>query len=158
MIKDLEPLDVSAKRISEVLGEMMQIGAFGGLHIIRGYLETSANRQVLSILGDAAVARCTEEVIQRKWCLTPEGCHRMSPLQSFHKSFRIFDIQPGLALEDRTTYELKQLLDRQGWTCQEYLPPSAKKKKAPALPIGSTAGAPKVWCSTTGQVSLPYLR
>jgi hypothetical protein len=92
-----------------------------------------------------------------RWFLTHAGVHGLASCISLGPSRPIFDVRPDLAIEDMTSFELISTLGSQGWAWRQWYTPNTKPKRVDPIPLGYTAGAPKVWF-TSRTVCRGYLQ
>ena len=84
------------------------------------------------------------------WRFTPRGCSQVMMLETFGKPVRTFEPRNHLPLEQRTTFELMNVMVRD-WTWAKY--------KANAIPAPYQPGGEKMWYTSTGRTTVcrPYL-
>jgi hypothetical protein len=145
---------------SRAITSMMNSGAYPGPHVQRIYRPNNEEMRALQCLvEDGLVCRAggmkgdTYGV-----SLTMDGisalvaCPVLSP-----ESQRVFAVRPNLALGDRTSFELVEILRADGWTWREWIPPSRRTRKMEAIPDGFSAGESMIWFSTAAVVKRNYL-
>lgn len=69
----------------------------------------------------------------------------------------MFSVNPLLALEDRSSYELLCLLGQQGWKWKPLVPASTRKKLKEPPPLEYWPGKAKNWMSTGCVIHHSYL-
>ena len=125
-----------------------------------GYVETGsheedANLAALEIAGVAE--RINKSGSLQRWQLSAIGMHNLLPVVLYNNTRPLFRLRPGLALEDRTTYELTKMLELDGFQLARWIPQSQRTKRTPFIPIGFYPDSPKVYYTTPKEVSQKYL-
>ena len=108
----------------------------------------------LARIRDAIVASGFGRARGTGWTLTSEGVNEMSGAKALSHPQPFFRVRDGLALQDRTEYELLKILQDGGWTWQLWVPPSKRRRSDPHLPAGFRRNAPLLramlapaWCA-----------
>lgn len=93
-----------------------------------------------------------------RWLLTRTALSGMRPTTRLSSPSKVFCVRSEtLALEDRTDFELLQIMEGTGWQCLPWIPPSKRKKKDAPPPNGYALGDAKDWYASAASFSRHYV-
>ena len=145
-IPDMDlPPDVPDKALCDILHHFIAAGAHHGTDAPGSIAAVGNQLRVVQALHAAGYAA---PVANDRWVLTSAGVESLATCTSLASPYSIFDLRASTAIQDRTIYELIQMLLAEGWAWRLWLPFSQRRKKDEPIPAGYFPGAPKEWLST----------
>jgi hypothetical protein len=144
--------------VRNVVGGMMALSAYRGLHESFGFTASPAQLEVLDELCEKGFVECDGAEANRRWFITKKGLRMIQPSVVLLQQPRlVFHPREGIALMDYTPFELAAIMTTKGWHWGAWVPPSQRKKDDVAIPDGYAQGDAQVYF-TSFKVLPGYLR
>ena len=120
--------DLNDEEAGSVIRGCVAAHAYHGTHYV-GFLPPDNLTRAVTTMEQLGYV-VPDSLVAGRWVLAVKALSDMRPTTRLCSPLKVFLVQgEALALEDRTEFELLQIMDGSGWECLPWVPPSKRKKK-----------------------------